>query len=162
MSEVDQKGAADAPRASRAELTFAVLFAAVLVVCSIGSGKLYPFEPPSFFVATAREYAQYYVKDPAGNALPLHEFGMGDFYAGQAGYANGARAQEAAAMRLPDTIVVFGEVRTQEEVVATVQRALRARPSPEYVVVSQHVIAPTRDNPAAVGIVERNEWRISR
>lgn len=144
------------------ERRFVMLFVATLLLCSLGSGKVYPFEAPSFFVASPRQYAQYTLTDPYGHPLPLHEFGLGDFYAGQAGYAVGAATQEAGALKLPPTINIFGELRTREELETAVQRALRSRSEPEYVIVSRHVVAPIEPDRRAVGIVASDHWRVAR
>lgn len=157
----------DTPRAEslfdpsrRAELSFMIALAAAVVLLSFGRTKVFPFDPPSFFVTSARHYCQYTVTDPSGQTVALHEVGLGDFYLGQGGNIERLPAQEPGAVKLPDTINVYGTVPTREQVEHAVRKGLTARPEWDHVVVSQRVIAA--DGPASVGLVATHTWRIAR
>jgi hypothetical protein len=160
ISTTPPRGVGALKRSVRVEQAFALSLGLLILCCSLGAGKLYPFEAPSFFVARADQYCRYTLRDPQQRELPMYEFGLGDFYAGQGGYAVGVPGQEPGAIKLPATINVYGEVPAPSEVAGVVQRALRARSEPEYVIVDQQVIGPLDQE--AVGVVASHRMRVSR
>lgn len=148
-----------APGARRGEWMFAFALVSAVVGLSLGNVKFYPFAPPNFFLARAHHYCRYSIVDPAGASLPLHEFGLGDFYTGQAGSFNHMPWQEHGAVKLPATGNIYGVVLTPAEVAALVQQGLRTRSDLPYVVVSQRIFGPIDEQ--GVGVIGDHQWRIS-
>ena len=145
-------------RGRRSELSFILAFLGCAVLIPLTLEKIFPFDRPSFFVASVRRHSLYEITDPQGRQLPLHAFGLGDFYWGQRGWFSEIPVQERGAIKLPDTINIYGEVASEQQVRAMVRRHL-ADSNLAYVDVVQRVKA--RADGQTVGVVSERRWRVS-
>jgi hypothetical protein len=155
----DDLGPPPARTSRHGEWVCAAALIGAIVSLSSGGMKFYPFAPPNFFLARVQQYCRYSVVGPDGSALPLHEFGLGDFYTGQAGIFDRMPWQEHGAVKLPATGNIYGVVLTGPQLVALVQQGLRGRPALPYVVVSQQVVGAVDDQ--GVGVIAEHRFQIS-
>ena len=121
--------------------------------------KIIPFDRPSFFIASVRRHCVYKITSPDGRSLPLYEFGLGNFYFGQRGWFSEVPFQERGALKLPDSINIYGEVASEEQVRAVVRRHLSGSDL-DYVDVVQKVKASSVDG-QTVDVVTARRWRVS-
>jgi hypothetical protein len=140
-----------------AELRFALVMLTCLIVIPIVSEKLFPFDRPSFFVASETQHASIELFDPRGAAISPHAAGLGDYYWAQNGYFSAAPGQELGAVRLPPTIHVHGDIPTRKEIREVVREAMVWSIFP-YVTVRRTVKGAVDE--ARVGIVEQDTWRV--
>ena len=145
-------------RRRRSELIFLCVFLGCTILIPLTFEKIIPFDRPSFFIASVRQHCVYKVTDPNGRALPLHEFGLGDFYFGQRGWFSEVPFQERGALELPESINIFGDVASEEQVRTVVKRHLTGRDL-EYVDVSQKIKAGPGGK--SVNVVTAHEWRVT-
>ena len=145
-------------RSRRSERIFLSVFLACTILIPLTVEKIIPFDRPSFFVASVRRHCVYKITDPNGRSLPLHEFGLGNFYFGQRGWFSEVPSQERGALKLPESINIYGDVASEEQVRTVVSRHLAERDL-EYVDVSQKIKA----NPGgkSAGVVAEHQWRVT-
>lgn len=147
-------------RGRRAELGFVLAVIACSVVVPVVWEKIFPFNRPSFFVARVEKHAVYRVLAPGGRSLPAWRFGLGDFYWAQRGWFTEVPEQERGAIRLPDTVNVYGSLPSRATIEEVVRKHLRRFPELDYVVVVRTIKGPVNDR--SVGVVAEQRWKVSR